>query len=442
MQNLSTLFAAFRAHGCRSVVVKRLSANDDNRHQTYFGRGRDSFEILNLLPVDDILPATSGKNDTPVFKAALDFNWLGDNGTTIEQAPGAQLILYPQYPEVRFSGFLLGTVSERARLMKEQREGRYLFMGVQDDESKRRIIGYVAGADEAIANEFYQNHADTPTVGVFKVVDLHQGNNLQELLQDLAVIHQKGLIPGKRLISDGTEVPCTASNCGGYTLEAELGITPNSRSEPDYLGWEVKSYGVKKFTRTGAKCITLMTPEPTGGFYREDSPQAFVRRYGSHSTKHTDRMDFAGRHIFEKPNLRSGLTLQLQGYDKDKSIITDTGGCVALIDGAGTVAASWDFAGLLKHWNRKHNQAVYVPSIRPAGTSTYQYSNMVSTAEGTDFLKLIGGFAAGAVFYDPGINVENISTNPTAHLRSQFRILSRNLPGLYHTMTEHDLTTI
>lgn len=439
MQNLSTLFAAFRAHGCRSVVVKRLSANDDNRHQTYFG---GSFEVLNLLPVDEILPATSGQNGIPIFKAALNFSWLDDNGTTIEQAPGAQLILYPQYPEVRFSGFLVRTVSKRARLMKEQREGRYLFMGIQDDENNRRIIGYVAGEDEAISNEFHQTHAATPAAGVFKVVDLHQGNNLQQLLHDLAVIHQHGLIPGKRLIADGSEVPCIASNCGGYTLEAELGIIPNSRSEPDYLGWEVKSYGVKNFARTGARRITLMTPEPTGGFYREDSPQAFVRRYGSHSTKHTDRMDFAGTHSFEKPNPRSGLTLQLQGYDKAESKITDSAGCVALIDGSGIVAASWDFAGLLKHWNRKHNQAVYVPSLRPKGTSSYYYSNIVSTAEGTDFLKLIGGFAAGAVFYDPGIKVENISTSPKAHLRSQFRILSRNLPSLYHTMTRHDLTSL
>jgi hypothetical protein len=32
----------------------------------------------------------------------------------------------------------------------------------------------------------------------------------------------------------------TSSNCGGYTLEAELGATPNGYSEPDFMGWEIK----------------------------------------------------------------------------------------------------------------------------------------------------------------------------------------------------------
>ncbi len=38
--------------------------------------------------------------------------------------------------------------------------------------------------------------------------------------------------------SDGSITPYLARNGGGYTLEAELGILPNSYSEPDLLGWE------------------------------------------------------------------------------------------------------------------------------------------------------------------------------------------------------------
>ncbi|MEO0062747.1 MAG: hypothetical protein RLZZ08_1307, partial [Pseudomonadota bacterium] len=34
-----------------------------------------------------------------------------------------------------------------------------------------------------------------------------------------------------------------------YTLEAELGITPNGIAEPDFQGWEVKQYGVRDFVR-------------------------------------------------------------------------------------------------------------------------------------------------------------------------------------------------
>ncbi len=32
-------------------------------------------------------------------------------------------------------------------------------------------------------------------------------------------------------------------------LEAELGVTPNGYSEPDFMGWEIKQFGVKKFDK-------------------------------------------------------------------------------------------------------------------------------------------------------------------------------------------------
>ena len=60
------------------------------------------------------------------------------------------------------------------------------------------------------------------------------------------------------------------------TLEAELGITPNGYAEPDFMGWEVKQYGVTDFIAIRPRSpVTLMTPEPTGGIYRtEDTMQA------------------------------------------------------------------------------------------------------------------------------------------------------------------------
>jgi hypothetical protein len=51
-----------------------------------------------------------------------------------------------------------------------------------------------------------------------------------------------------------------------------LGISPNGRSEPDYLGWELKAY-------SGSR-ITLMTPEPNGGLYGEKGVAEFLRTYG------------------------------------------------------------------------------------------------------------------------------------------------------------------
>lgn len=42
-----------------------------------------------------------------IFKAALNFSWINVQGN-VEPASHAQLILYPQYPEVRFFGFSSG----------------------------------------------------------------------------------------------------------------------------------------------------------------------------------------------------------------------------------------------------------------------------------------------------------------------------------------------
>ncbi|WP_425294886.1 MvaI/BcnI family restriction endonuclease [Neomesorhizobium albiziae] len=44
-------------------------------------------------------------------------------------------------------------------------------------------------------------------------------------------------------------------------------MSPNGYAEPDFVGWEVKQYGVNNFTAYRAESpVTLMTPEPTGGF--------------------------------------------------------------------------------------------------------------------------------------------------------------------------------
>ena len=72
----------------------------------------------------------------------------------------------------------------------------------------------------------------------------------------LALIATKGWIDSKRLDRDGRILPCNAPNCGGLTLEAELGIRPNSVSGPDFLGWEVKQHGVTSFARPAVGVLT------------------------------------------------------------------------------------------------------------------------------------------------------------------------------------------
>ena len=100
----------------------------------------------------------------------------------------------------------------------------------------------------------------------------------------------------------GVPEPCSARNGGGYTLEAELGISPNGYAEPDFMGWEVKQYGVRDFERyTAKRPVTLMTPEPTGGVYRDEGVEVFLHRFG-----YPDKAGKAGRINF-------GGVLQITG---------------------------------------------------------------------------------------------------------------------------------
>jgi len=128
------------------------------------------------------------------------------------------------------------------------------------------------------------------------------------------------------------------------------------------------------------------------------------------------------------------LTMKLRGYDLETMKITTADGAIVLADPEGNEAASWSFVGLMKHWNRKHNRAVYVPSIRRSMEDLYQYSygNILRLGIGTDFLSFLSAMAQGFIYYDPGIKLVNASSeHPVMKKRSQFRIHSKHLSGLY-----------
>ena len=110
------------------------------------------------MPFGEVTSDSSTKQ--PIMKAALALRWLDDEGRT-SPAPGAQLVLYPQYPEVRMSGFLRGCPTAPAALMrpvpKELRrfnngpDGRLLFLALLPS---REIVAYLAPAGSDIAGDF------------------------------------------------------------------------------------------------------------------------------------------------------------------------------------------------------------------------------------------------------------------------------------------------
>lgn len=424
--NLTNIKSLFINNGCKKVYVKTLSPNDNSKNQVYIG---GNFEILNILPISEIITEEAGDWNKERFKAKINFSWIDDEGS-ISPAPQAQLILYPKYPEVRFSGFLARCKKAPSELMTQRLAGRLLFFSVAQNGT---ILGYVTSPTSEIANEFNQTESDS-VHGVFSVIDLPQAkNNRAVLLSELKRIHELGWIDSKRLDRDGNIMDCRAPNCGGYTLEAELGVTPNGYSEPDFMGWEVKQFGVANFNRTKSKAITLMTPEPTDGLYKTEGTEYFVRTYGYEDKRgRPDRLNFGGVHKVGEKHHLTDLTMQLIGFDVESGKIRNTNGRIALLDEKENETASWSFSSMLKHWNRKHNQACYVPSLSEIKPERkYRYGNEIILGTGTDFQLFLSQMALGNIYYDPGIKLENISTKPKMKKRSQFRIKSGFLPNLY-----------
>lgn len=426
--DLASLRSMMMTHGVTRLYAKKLAPNDNSKNQIYLG---PDFSALNILPIGGLV----SEPDKPHFKAAVRFSWLGQNGQ-LSPAPHAQLILYPQYPEVRFSGFLRSSEDAPTKLLTSRDPGRVLFVGTTMDG---RVIGHAAGNESSLANEFLALQGLT-LAGIFSEVPLsrRQADSKDQLLRELGRIHQLHWIRSKRLGRTGAIETCESPNCGGYTLEAELGIKPNGVSEPDYLGWEIKQHSVKKFGNPSVGVLTLMTPEPNGGVYKSNGVEAFVRRYGYPDMRgRPDRLNFGGIHRYGQENARTKLTLRTLGYDEAAGRITDPQGGIALVDASGNEAAVWRFDGLIRHWNRKHRQAAYVPSLmKTEPAREYRYGQTVRLGDGTDFLLFLKSFATGVIYYDPGIKLEKASSSrPESKRRSQFRIKSADLGTLYQSFT-------
>jgi MvaI/BcnI restriction endonuclease family len=426
---LKQLTDLFLELGAKVLYAKLLSENDNTKQQIYLG---PDFKALNILPNQGVLSdERTGKSN---FKAKLKFAWITDEGS-VYPAPNAQLILYPKYPEVRLSGFLLGCKCAPSKLMTAvpRLSGRVLFLGVTSED---QILGYVAAGESSLAKEFRAENRPL-SVGVFSTVPLTPVDDeeikRQKLLDELKRIHTQGWIASKRLNSVGEILRCLAPNCGGLTLEAELGIRPNSKAEPDFLGWEIKQHKVASFSGYNSGVITLMTPEPTGGLYHDKGPDLFIRKYGyADMSGIVDRMNFGGIHRASERHPTTGLTLTLIGYDYESGKIVGNNGGIALLDGNQDVAAIWDFTGLIKHWSKKHKQAAYVPArTRKEPELQYFYGDRIRLAVGTDFLLFLKSMALGKVYYDPGLKLVNASSTAEVKRRNQFRIKSADIPSLY-----------
>lgn len=494
---LEALLGRFRKLGAQRVLCKRLAENDNSKQQIYLGHG---FDALNLVPFGEVTSDSSTKQ--PIMKAALTLSWLDDEGRTAA-APGAQLVLYPRYPEVRMSGFLRGCPTAPAALMrpvpKEQRrhnngpDGRLLFLALLPS---REIVAYLAPSGSAIAGDFDAKQRRRPfaAAGVFLDLPLPavgeqlalmltwlggrgKGAGIRPRLQptaagDLRVHESREPEPAASATAVAAEVSTLPTvDDPRELLLARLrqihaaGWHPSCRLHADGTlhpyaarnggGYTLEAlFGIVPNGRAepdfmgwelkacGSDRVTLMTPEPDSGYYANHGVGEFVRRYGH--VADGDTLYFTGIHRSGAACAATGQTLTVRGFDALTGKITDVDGGIYLVTGGAEDSAGWSFSRLLEHWGRKHAAAAYVPcEANDSGDPAYRYTSPIMLGEGTRFEKLLNGLATGAVYYDPGSKVTDASTTkPRVKARSQFRIGRKNLAQLYDRFSEVPLDQV
>lgn len=422
--NYNQLEARLKECGATKLIFKELSENDNSKNQVYLG---GSYDVLQEIPHGEITVYADCAR--PNYKASLDFWWIGEDGT-IAKAEGAQLILYPKYPEVRLSGFLKGCRTAPSRHMqpirREERmgnkDGRVLIFGVVRD----RIYAYLAPRNSQIANYLISLENDS----LFGHVTFGNSDSKAELIQHLRTEYYANPHEKVRMYPDGTIRPYTARNSAGYTLEASFGIIPNGAPEPDFKGWELKCFN--------GTVITLMTPEPDGGVYFNIGAKEFVLKFGTINNNH--------EYYFTGPYYARGGTgnkanrkLLISGFNSNENKITDLNGGIFLVQDD-IELASWSFSHVLDHWSRKHNKACYVRYENVDGNNRLiNYLPNIVLGEGTSPILLLNAILVSSVYYDPAPKVD---INGKVKARSQFRIKLKDINRIYNKIEHVNLTEI
>jgi DNA (cytosine-5)-methyltransferase 1 len=398
---LKKIIEMMTGNGAKNIYFKPLAANDNSKNQIYVGGNLASASIFKFN-ANEVIHEGEGRRQRA--KVKTPFSWLQSDGN-LSEAKQSKLIMYPQYPEVRFSGFLSGCKSPPSCLSGRE-EGRLLIIGVCEDST----IGYVATKSNLIIQQA-MNVSSAPTPSAFReIIIKHEQASIHEALS--RIIHNGPHRPCILKRVDGTKVEqhysITNNNVAGYTMEAKLGILPNGDSKPDYEGYEVKT-----LSNTN---VTLMTPEPDSGIYKDQGLKAFLERYGYPGDSGEYRL--SKRHKVGVKHPDTGLTLTIDYGDfhpMEKRF--NFSGSISLVEDDGTVAASWKLERFISHWLTKHSSTVIVRAKKVG--EKISYFPEVIFCQGPDPVGLIEGFVKGHICWDPGLK--------ESKRRNQFRITFNNL---------------
>lgn len=445
--------------GCDRAIVKRLSQNHNSKNQIYVGK---DLTELNGLPIGPLSASesTSSKHGGPTkpkFQAPVALSWLVPDSSVTVPAPSTKVIYYPQYPEVRLSGFLKGCPESPAFLMspdaRGKDEGRILILGLaaeEGDTCPSNSVFAIVLPPEARAAEAVWELA-TPAEGGFRLWSIGQAEPAsadprRSLISRASEIRGRGWLPLTRMLPDGSVISYNAQNAHGYTIEAAFGVRPNGRAEPDFEGWELKSHVSASGSGAGSP-LTLLTPEPDGGMYLTDGQTGLLsfmlavghrvpEQKSSASQPFGTKWYFTGAHQVGIVNAKPTPTLlQLSGFTDAQTF--DAQGHVELLGPGQNVLASWSFSKLLDHWKTKHASTCYLPVELDRANNRLRLKDEIWVAEGTRFGLFLDGLCRGDVFYDPGTSATLMGSTGQWRFkrRNQFRAKPGNLASLYDTFT-------
>lgn len=441
-QSLGGLSEAMRDAGVVRLFFKVLVKNNNDKQQVYIATDMAKIGFLPTGETEAARSRSTKKNPkgTAIFHTDMPLAWLNHDGNLFP-APGTKLIFYPQYPEVRISGFLENCECAPTDLLsitcRGKEPGRVLFLGVTRDE---RVIAHVVAPEGPVADEIRKSEYPI-SHGVLREILFREAvDSRRLLLSELARIHRMGWVDPVKLTKDGM-VPYDKRNAIGYTLEAHLGIFPNGDAAPDFHGWEVKASTVKALGRNLSTKISIMTGSPTGGLIREIGWRSFVKQYGyRNNEKPPGRIDFNGVHTFGVRQGKTGLTLDIEGYG-EREILDETGGVIIRNDD-GEVLLKWHFSKLIDHWKTKHSNVVFIPGVASETTPRrFHFDRKVKLGIGTDFFRVLEAIKTGGVVYDSGlwVNPEGATPKDRGKERHQIRVCPRKTSSLYRKVEDVDV---
>ncbi|PSV29965.1 MvaI/BcnI family restriction endonuclease [Photobacterium sp. GB-72] len=449
IDNLDTVLKQLQVHGCNIALIKALPKNANDKNQIYIHSNASLLNSIFALNFRDREASTSqtkrastpGKNiPEAVFES---FSWLDNKGQTAK-TKACKAIVYSQYPEARLSGFLTvdGEMPRSLSIDYTKSNGllpRYLIIGAT---KAGEAIAMIAVSPNKTFVEQFKNLENYHGSSVCKAIIIEQETGTEKLkfiLKDK--IANKALL-GCRFNKEGNTIPFTGTQVHGYTLEHACGIKPNADKNGDIFGIELKSFTRKK--------LTLFTPEPDGGLYKDDFNR-FMTTYGYEKD---GAYRLTGLHRAYKENTKTQLTLKIickhaiktkdpitgkkkieykTGYYTPEIAITKQmmDMAVVLVDRQDKIAASWSLERLLNCWGAKHNEVVYVPAEKISNDDKatlddgykwkVKFSNKVLWCNKTNAENLFQAIHKGIIYLDPA--PKYCPDNPKENKRrSQWRI--------------------